>query len=708
MVPELIGATSTAEAGSSRALLSVEDLNVRFETEAGTVHAVRGASFSIAPGQTLGIVGESGSGKSATAQALLGLIPEAEVTGSARFEGEDLLALDPEPLRLIRGRRISMIFQDPLTSLHPLYRVGRQVSEALRVHTDIGRDAARRRAIELLGLVGIPRPQERIDDYPHQFSGGMRQRVMIAMAIALDPALIIADEPTTALDATVQAQVLELLVRLQQELGTSLILITHDLGVVADLADEVMVMYAGRPVELAGRRAAYYEPHHPYTQGLLRSIPVAGRSGSRLPAIPGQPPSLLHDPIGCAFAPRCPQAFDRCSEDPPLRPVGSHSHRSACWLPDENEGAPSGRTHVHPQPAAPPAAPPARDPARPRDASRPAGSESDVLMELTGVVKHFAVGSGSLIPARGRPVVHAVDGVDLTVRRGETLGLVGETGCGKSTLARCMAGLHPLTAGAITFDGRDLTTLSAKERRELRREVQVVFQDPYGSLNPRRRVGAIIGEPLHVHRIGTKASRRARVDELMDLVGLDPEHYERYPAEFSGGQRQRIGIARALAVEPRLLICDEPVSALDVSVQAQVINLLQELKDELGLTCVFISHDLSVVEHVSDRVAVMYLGQIAELSAGSELYRRPRHPYAAALLSAASVPDPDRARARRRIIVSGDVPSPVNPPEGCRFHPRCPNRQQRCTTEHPELTPESFDDTHLTACWYPVGEEAPA
>jgi peptide/nickel transport system ATP-binding protein len=704
MVPELTGAMSAAEAGSSGALLAVEDLHVRFETEAGTVHAVRGASFSIAPGQTLGIVGESGSGKSATAQALLGLIPEAEVTGSARFEGADLLALDPEPLRLIRGRRISMVFQDPLTSLHPLYRVGRQISEALRVHTDIGREAARQRAIELLGLVGIPRPQERIDDYPHQFSGGMRQRVMIAMAIALDPALIIADEPTTALDATVQAQVLELLVRLQQELGTSLILITHDLGVVADLADEVMVMYAGRPVELAGRRAAYYEPHHPYTQGLLRSIPVAGRSGSRLPAIAGQPPSLLHEPAGCAFAPRCPQAFDRCSEDPPLRRVGTDSHRSACWLPDVNERAPSGPAHVDPQPAAPPGG----DPARPRGAPGPTGSQPDVLMELTGVVKHFTAGSGSLIPARVRPVVHAVDGVNLTVRRGETLGLVGETGCGKSTLARCMAGLHPLTAGAITFDGRDLTSLSGKERRELRREVQVVFQDPYGSLNPRRRVGSIIGEPLHVHRIGTKASRRARVDELMDLVGLDPEHYERYPAEFSGGQRQRIGIARALAVEPRLLICDEPVSALDVSVQAQVINLLQELKDELGLTCVFISHDLSVVEHVSDRVAVMYLGQIAELSAASELYRRPRHPYAAALLSAASVPDPERARARRRIIVSGDVPSPVNPPDGCRFHPRCPNCRERCTTEHPELTPESFDDTHFTACWYPVGEEASA
>jgi oligopeptide/dipeptide ABC transporter ATP-binding protein len=305
-------------------------------------------------------------------------------------------------------------------------------------------------------------------------------------------------------------------------------------------------------------------------------------------------------------------------------------------------------------------------------------------------------------------MVHAVDGVDLTVRRGETLGLVGETGCGKSTLARCMAGLHPLTAGTISFEGRDLTALSGKELRALRREVQIVFQDPYGSLNPRRRVGSIIGEPLNVHRIGTRAERRARVRELMERVGLNPEHYERYPAEFSGGQRQRIGIARALSVGPRLLICDEPVSALDVSVQAQVINLLQELRDELGLTCVFISHDLSVVEHVSDRVAVMYLGRIVEMSAASELYRRPRHPYAAALLSAASVPDPDRARARRRIVVSGDVPSPLHPPSGCRFHPRCPNRGERCDSDQPELAPEPFDPAHATACWFPVGEEAPA
>jgi peptide/nickel transport system ATP-binding protein len=697
---------STPLPETGTALLSVRDLHVRFETEAGTVHAVRGASFSVEPGKTLGIVGESGSGKSATAQSLLGLVPEATVTGTAHFEGEDLLSLEPEQLRVIRGRRISMVFQDPLTSLHPLYKIGRQVAEALRVHTDLSRPAARDRAAELLGMVGIPRPSERLDDYPHQFSGGMRQRVMIAMALALDPALIIADEPTTALDATVQAQVLELLVKLQRELGTSLILITHDLGVVADLADEVMVMYAGRPVELAERRTAYYEPHHPYTRGLLRSIPVAGRTGGRLPAIPGQPPSMLREPSGCAFAPRCSHTFDRCSEDPPLRAVGSAAHQSACWLPTEQPTDPSTEQPIEPPAESHTSDAPAPAPSAHRDRSNM--PVADALMQLSGVVKHFPVGGNALLPSRGRAVVHAVDGVDLTVRKGETLGLVGETGCGKSTLARCMAGLQPLTGGSISYDGRDLTAMSSRELREIRREIQVVFQDPYGSLNPRRRVGSIIAEPLHVHRIGTKADRQRRVQELMELVGLNPEHYERYPSEFSGGQRQRIGIARALAVEPRLLICDEPVSALDVSVQAQVINLLQDLRDELGLTCVFISHDLGVVEHVSDRVAVMYLGQIVELSAAQQLYRRPRHPYSAALLSAASVPDPDRARARRRIVVTGDVPSPVSPPQACRFHPRCPNRQERCTTVTPELDPESFDDSHLTACHFRVNEAVEA
>jgi len=675
-------------------LLDVRDLNVRFNTVDGVVHAVRGASFQVPRGQTLGIVGESGSGKSVSAQALIGLVPDADVTGEAWFEGRDLLAMTGPQLRDIRGKRISMVFQDPLTSLHPLHKLGWQLIEAIRAHDTISRQAATRRAVDLLGMVGIPRPAERIDDYPHQFSGGMRQRVMIAMALALSPALIIADEPTTALDATVQAQVLELLVRLQGELGMSLVLITHDLGVVADLADEVMVMYSGQPVEQADRRTAYYQAHHPYTRGLLESIPVAGDTG-RLRPIPGQPPSMLDTQMisrpGCSFQPRCRFALDRCTTDaPPLRSIGGiPGHRSACWLPDSVAGQVARRIPV--SAVAEAAAPPVPD--------------GPPLLELTGIVKHFPIRNSSLL-SRERNVVHAVDGISLQIRDGETLGLVGETGCGKSTLARTIARLQPVTEGQVTFAGRDITNLAAGELKAVRREVQMVFQDPYGSLNPRRRVGAIVGEPLAVHGLASGAARKARVQELMALVGLNPEHYNRYPAEFSGGQRQRVGIARALAVNPKLLICDEPVSALDVSVQAQVINLLKDLQAQLDLTCIFISHDLGVVEHVSDRVAVMYLGKVVELAPADTLYREPRHPYAAALLSAASVTDPDLARQRRRLTIEGDIPSPVDPPTGCRFHPRCPRAQDLCRVTEPQLEAAAGDGLHLTACHFPI--ETPA
>jgi peptide/nickel transport system ATP-binding protein len=514
------------------------------------------------------------------------------------------------------------------------------------------------------------------------------------MAIALEPSLIIADEPTTALDATVQAQVLALLVKLQAELDTSLILITHDLGVVADLADSVMVMYSGRPVEQAGRRAAYYETHHPYTRGLLESIPVAGDTG-RLHPIPGQPPSMLVTSAGCSFRVRCRFALPRCStDDPPLRSIGGHAdHLSACWLPDDVAGDVDRPALLSDPPATPAAVPAA--------ATRTETAPAPVLLELAGIVKHFPVRNASPL-SREHRVVHAVDNVSLKVHDGETLGLVGETGCGKSTLARCIARLHPVTSGRITFDGRDITDLSPSQMRSVRRDVQVVFQDPYGSLNPRRRIGSIVGEPLAVHGLDRGTKRRQRVQDLMALVGLNPEHYNRYPSEFSGGQRQRVGIARALAVNPKLLICDEPVSALDVSVQAQVINLLKDLQDELHLTCIFISHDLGVVEHVSDRVAVMYLGQVVELASADALYRQTRHPYAAALLSAASVPDPDRAREQRRLTIQGDIPSPIDPPSGCRFHPRCPRAQDRCSVEAPMLTPAPLDPDHVTACHFPL------
>jgi peptide/nickel transport system ATP-binding protein len=673
---------------TSGALLSVSDLSVTFPTEDGDVFAVRGVSFDVAAGETVGIVGESGSGKSVTTQAVLQLVSGAVVGGQAFFDGVDLLSLPARRMERIRGARIAMVFQDPLSSLHPQYTVGWQIVEAIRAHESIGREGARRRAVALLEEVGIPDPSRRVDDYPHQFSGGMRQRVMLAMALALRPELLIADEPTTALDVTVQAQLLDLLARLQREHGTALVLVTHDLGVIAQVADRVLTMYAGRIVEEATAGEVFAAPHHPYTRGLLSCIPGAATRGSALVPIGGQPPSMLGLPQGCAFAPRCPYVERRCREAlPPLREL-STSHRSECVLPGEFAVA---RATVGAE---------AGDRADEIEGS--AGNDPP-LVRVAGVVKHFA---GRRRGVFGKaPSIRAVDGVDLEIRRGETLGLVGESGSGKSTLARLVAGLLPPTAGTVEIDGADLARLGREELRSLRREVQVVFQDPYGSLNPRRRVGSIIADPLVIHgrprSSVPKSSVRSRVQQLMELVGLNPEHYNRFPAAFSGGQRQRIGVARALALEPKLVICDEPVSALDVSVQAQIINLLKRLQHELDLTYLVVSHDLGVIEHIADRVAVMYLGRIVEVADADELFNRPRHPYTRALLDA--VPSADPKQRRHVELVSGDVPSPIAPPSGCHFHPRCRFAQSDCAVEDPALVPRRDDgDDHRTACLHPL------
>jgi peptide/nickel transport system ATP-binding protein len=672
------------------ALLDVKDLRVSFATDDGVVEAVQGLSFSVERGQTLGIVGESGSGKSVATQAIMGLSPAAQTSGRAEFEGEDLLTLDEEQMRAVRGARISMIFQDPLTSLHPLYRVGRQIAEAIEAHETISRSDAEERAVELLKMVGIPQPTRRARDYPHQFSGGMRQRAMIAMAIALRPALIIADEPTTALDVTVQAQILELLSELQTEFGTAIILITHDLGVVADFAEELVVMYAGRAMERGSVGAAFTEPHHPYTQGLLESIPIYASRAERLHPIKGNPPSSLRPATTCPFAPRCPHVRSECLLRPPaLKPVGhSPGHLSACILPSDRLGT---QLDV-----------PVREQAK-AAATAAEPSPSEALLELEDVVKHF-LAKGGAFAGRGGLKVHAVEGVSMKVFKGETLGLVGESGCGKSTLARLMTALLPTTSGRVRFRSRDLTSLSRREMRPLRRQLQMVFQDPYGSLNPRRRVGSIIGDPFAVHDVSSGAERKVKVQELMEIVGLSPEHYNRFPAEFSGGQRQRIGIARALALHPELIVCDEPVSALDVSIQAQIVNLLEDLQENFSLTLVFIAHDLSVVRHVSDRVAVMYLGRIAEIGPVEEIYGRARHPYTASLLSAVPLPEVGLiGKQRERVLLSGGVPSPINPPSGCRFHPRCPKAQEVCAVEEPDLRHVEDDPTsRLVACHFPV------
>jgi peptide/nickel transport system ATP-binding protein len=671
------------------ALLEVNDLRTRFATDHGVVTAVDGVSFSMQEGQILGLVGESGSGKSVTCLTIMGLNSRrhATTTGVARFRGEDLLTMPEDRLRSIRGNDIAMIFQDPMSSLNPVETVGSQIVEAIRLHGDVTRRAAKRRALELLKEVGIPHAERRIDDYPHRFSGGMRQRAMIAMALANDPALLIADEPTTALDVTTQAQILALLARLRRDYGSAIILITHDLGVVAEVADEVAVLYAARLAERASTHELFRRPLHPYTWGLMDSLPHVDGERERLNPIPGQPPSLVHPPGGCRFHPRCVHALDVCRDvQPPLVPEpDAPGHLRACVLDAVTaETAARGRL----------------DGAAAVRAAR-ADVDRDELLAVEDLRKEFPVRRGSLLD-RDPGVVRAVDGVSFTLRRGETLGIVGESGCGKSTLARCIARLIDPTAGRIVFDGRDLTAMSRHDLRPLRRELTMVFQDPFGSLNPRKRVGFIVTEPMDVHAIGTQQERKRRAQELLDIVGLNPEHYDRFPHEFSGGQRQRIGIARALAANPKLVICDEPVSALDVSIQAQLLTLLKDLQRDFDLTFIFVAHDLNVVRHVADRVMVMYLGRVVELAPAAELYASPQHPYTAALLGSVPIADPELGRARERTVLTGEVPNPIDPPSGCHFHPRCPRAVAgTCDSSVPEL--QEIGAHRLVRCLYPLG-----
>ncbi len=613
------------------AVLEVRNLRVEIPTEDGVVQAVRNVSFSVRPGTLFGIAGESGSGKSVLTQSIMGLTPSAEVSGEALFEGRNLVGMPQSDMRKLRGGKIAMIFQDPLSSLHPYFTIGAQIAEALHLHEKISPAQARARVIEMLGKVGIPNPESRVDDYPHQFSGGMRQRVMIAMALILKPALVIADEPTTALDVTVQAQIIELLDSMRRELGTTIILITHDLGLLSNVADDVMIMYAGNRMEYGPADRILRSPAHPYTAGLCRSSPANYEPGAKLAPIKGRPPSLLATPRGCVFAPRCNEATPQCvSAQPPLR-VYNDGVESLCWL----EAAPAD-TATATATAAPDLA------AKPR---------AEKVAEVKNLQLTYYV--GGFFGERRK--LEVLKGIDLTVWRGETLGLVGESGCGKSTLARAIAGLTPTTGGSIELLGRDVGALKPAEWRAMRRQVQVVFQDPYGSLNPRRRVGSIIGDPFRLHGVASGEERKARVRKLMEMVGLNPEHYNRFPAEFSGGQRQRIGIARALALNPSLIICDEPVSALDVSIQAQVLNLLRELQQELGLTYLFISHDLSVVRHLCDRIAVMQAGRIVELADSEALFRNPANDYTHVLLNASHVPPKLSPAADRKLLETREV-----------------------------------------------------
>jgi len=681
---------------TSGTVLSVKDLTVEFPSEDGNVKSVRGIDFDLAAGEVLGIVGESGSGKSVTSLAIMGLLASnAKVRGSIVLHGQELIGRSDSQLTKIRGHELVMVFQDPLSALTPIYTIGAQLVEALQVHQKLSKQNATKRGIELLELVGIPNPALRVKAFPHEFSGGMRQRVMIAMAIANDPDVIIADEPTTALDVTIQAQVLDVLKVAQKETGAAVIMITHDLGVVAGIADRVQVMYAGRAVESGTVEDIYYRPRMPYTIGLLGSVPRLDESEKRaLVPVEGNPPSPISLPPGCKFAPRCPMVIDACRDaEPELFEVDTPGHLAACIRSGEIAAGSLGYLDIYPVPELVEST-----------VQRIPREQRTEVLRVDGLVKEFPLMKGAVFKKR-IGTVHAVDGVDLDIREGETLGLVGESGCGKTTTLLQILDLVPPQTGQIVVLGKNIAELQTRaERKAIRRDLQVVFQDPMASLDPRMPVFDILAEPLKTHGM-PKDEMGKRVEELLTLVGLEPAHANRYPQHFSGGQRQRIGIARALALEPKLIVLDEPVAALDVSIQAGVINLLDRLRAELGLSYLFVAHDLAVVRHIADRVAVMYLGRIVEIGDVDSVFDTPTHPYTQALLSAVPIPDPGKERTRSRILLTGDLPSPLDRPSGCRFRTRCPKflelseaEQQKCIDDDPQLRGAGED--HEAACHY--------
>ncbi|MEO8697143.1 MAG: ABC transporter ATP-binding protein [Acidimicrobiales bacterium] len=665
--------------------LEVRDLTVRFQTQWGHVAAVRGVSLTVPPRRTLGIVGESGAGKSALVRAIMGLQPRSvDVRGSVRLDGHELVGQSLRAMRRVWGTQMAMVFQDPMTSLNPVHRIGAQVTEKLRAHGSLSRAEARDAAVALLTSVGIPEPGQRIDQYPHQLSGGMRQRVVIAIAMACEPTMLLADEPTTALDVTIQAQILDLLAAKQAERDMSMIIVTHDLGIVAGRTNQVIVMYAGRVVEQSPTAALFAGPRMPYTEALLKSIPsLEYPSHAAVPAIPGVPPPAHAQVPGCDFAPRCSYATDKCrTERPPLAEL-SPGRFAACWYPLPAVGRSAVDVAMRPSAAR-------LNAARAVDGSdRAVGSPpGEVLLEVRDLVVEYKVKKGT---------VHAVSEVSFDVMRGETLGLVGESGCGKSTTGRAILQLQRASSGTVRLEGTDLTLLSARELRDMRHRAQMIFQDPISSLNPRRTARNIIAEPL---RATGRSDRLDNVDRMLAAVGLSDADSARRPSELSGGQCQRVSIARALALEPDLLVCDEPVSALDVSIQAQILDLLEEVKDRYGLTMVFIAHDLGVVKNVSDRVAVMYLGRLCEIASPDVIYRSPLHPYTSQLLAAVPrIEDAESGHTATAGEDKGDIPSPIAPPSGCRFRTRCPKAQAICA----ELTPtlREVAPEHAVACHFP-------
>ncbi|MBO4527976.1 MAG: dipeptide ABC transporter ATP-binding protein [Victivallales bacterium] len=664
-------------------LLDVKNLRIGFRQGGTIARAVEDTSFSIRRGELLALVGESGSGKSVTAMSLLGLLPEVSAVisnGTAMFDGHDLLKMSHKELSDIRGNRISMIFQEPMTALNPVLTIGWQIGEVLKRHRGLDAEETRKQVIELLRKVGIPSPEKRAEDYPHQLSGGMRQRVMIAIALACRPELLIADEPTTALDVTVQAQIMDLLAELRSEYGTSVLFITHNLALVREQADRVAVMYAGSIMEQGTCEEIFKAPMHPYTRLLMQSVPSTTQRGRRLASIAGMVPKGTDIITGCGFASRCPFKSDACDAQKPLLEAFDGSHEVACLRMKELQQLEKSSDK----------------------AENASAQNGQTVLKVNDLRVWFPVKAGILKRTVGH--VKAVDGISFELKKGETLAVVGESGCGKTTIGKSIVGLAPRTEGDVMLaDGNG--DMTQPDMATLRQRVQMIFQDPFSSLDPRLMVGETIEEGMEVHGVGKDATeRRTLMEKLSTRVGLSPDVLNRYPHQFSGGQRQRIGLARALAVNPEVIICDECTSALDVSVQAQILNLLKELQEELGLSYLFITHDLSVVSYLADRVAVMYLGRIVEEGEAADVLQSPKHPYTKALMAAAPRVEADGKRTVLRL--AGEVPSALNPPKGCHFHPRCLHCMEKCRLETPPV--KELPNGQRVCCWLEMKAEADA
>jgi peptide/nickel transport system ATP-binding protein len=681
--------------------LEVKNLEIKYHTRQATLTALRNVSFTVGHGKIVGLVGESGCGKSTIASAVMRLLPpNGEISGGEMlFNGCDLLHKSENEMRQIRGRDISMIFQDPMTSLNPVFSIEQQMIDAILAHPPnnrpISRKEARERAVHMLDKVGIPDAAKRIRNFPHQFSGGMSQRIMIALALQSNPSLLIADEPTSALDVTLEAQITGLIRDLRDELQTSILYITHDLGIVAQICDHVVVLYAGNVVETGDIFHLFKNPAHPYTQALLRSHPSNNHEiGGRLATIRGRVPSLKDLPVGCKFAPRCDLAQSVCFSQEPLQ-TNLETQAVLChaYQPGWNGKSPHALFTSYSQTTE-------TSTAEHETTEKVQISDSEQIVHTQQVKVHFrdTVGWLGKLLGEKQGLVRAVDGVNVDVYRGESLALVGESGCGKTTLGRTILRLEHPTDGEISVNGNNITDLRQSNIRPLRAQMQMIFQDPISSLSPRKKVKDLLLEPFKIHSISV--DKHKKVDELLEMVGLSSEQADKYPHQLSGGQARRVGIARALALQPSVLIADEPTAGLDVSVAAGILNLMKDLRERLGLTYILITHNLSIIGFIANRVAVMYLGKIVEIGKTSTLFTQPRHPYTEALMSAVALPDPDLREKRKRIVLEGEIPSPRNPPTGCPFHPRCRYREERCSVEMPVLK-ENSAANHLVACHFP-------